>query len=227
MKVAFIIGGIIWLLTLYLGLVLAEKKGVSRQWMWFGLHPFSAWIGYLIISKKDPTVACSKCYGRVDPKAEVCKYCRSDLKVPADFQAPNSSLHFKLSVLLGPGILVAGLIVSSFFEKEPVMRNYVIAYWLYESPLEMLNSDSLITTHLGESIKSQYQFNSSQSGEELILTFKVIGDEGNGWVKAFMHNEENIWISDSLRFIKANSTDTIWLREVLEIENFLNDSTRY
>jgi len=224
--VAIVLGTIVWLLPIYLGLSLAEKKGVSRKWMLFGLHPFSAWIGYLIISKKEALVACPKCLGKVDPKAEVCRHCRSELEVQDGSIHPNSGFHYRLALLLGPGIIVAGLIASFFIREETGGSYPVNAYWLYESPMERLKSDSTIVARIGETIESQYLFNHSQAGEEMIIKFKVIGEQGNGWVKAFMHNEASLWITDSLRFVDSHSRDTIWLKESLEIQKFLNDSTK-
>ncbi len=225
-NVAIVLGTVAWLLTLYLGLKLAEKKGVSRKWMLFGLHPLLTWIGYLIISKKEALVACPKCLGKVDPKAEICRHCRTELEVQDVSLFPNSGFHYRLALLLGPGIIVAGIIASFFIKEETGGPYPVNAYWLYESPMERLKSDSTIAARIGETIESQFQFNHSQAGEEMTIKFKVIGEQGNAWVKAFMHNDEGLWITDSLRFVDSQSGDTMWLKEVLEIEKFLNDSTK-
>lgn len=40
---------LIWFAPIWLGLRAAGRKGVSRHWMWFGVHPLGAWLAFLII----------------------------------------------------------------------------------------------------------------------------------------------------------------------------------
>lgn len=39
----------VWIYPVLRGISLAKAKGISPQWMWFGLHPLGAWIVFLVL----------------------------------------------------------------------------------------------------------------------------------------------------------------------------------
>jgi ribosomal protein L40E len=58
------------------GIRCAKMKSISPHWMWFGIHPVTGWIAYLIItSRKSDTKICYRCAARLYIGAEQCPGC--------------------------------------------------------------------------------------------------------------------------------------------------------
>lgn len=58
--------------------------------MWFGLHPISGWIAFLILRALPPLKACAKCGENAKAHARVCPYCLTPF-LPMEFGAFESS----------------------------------------------------------------------------------------------------------------------------------------
>lgn len=111
---------IFWILPLILGLNLATKKGITRKWMLFAIHPFSAWIGYLIISLKRPKRPCPCCDKKINTEAKVCSYCMEEIE-PLSSPKQNNLIHTILAILIGLSIVV-GFLVFGFNLYEKGLR---------------------------------------------------------------------------------------------------------
>lgn len=77
MPVVVVTGSVLlfWVLPVWLGLRWAGRKGYSRLWMLFGLHPLGAWIAAAILQVLPPRSRCAGCDRFVRDDFSVCPYC--------------------------------------------------------------------------------------------------------------------------------------------------------
>lgn len=78
------LGGIVllWVLPVVLGVQVAERKGYSPHWMWFGIHPVAGWVAFIVLSCLPPRIRCPACMQLVSVKYSVCPYCRASIREP-------------------------------------------------------------------------------------------------------------------------------------------------
>ncbi len=200
---------IAWFGPLVLGLNLAKRKGVSRNWLWFSVHPFLSWIGYLVVARKELKVQCPECYSDIHPKARICPFCTSDLsesQQPEDL--PNSTLHTTLALALGPltwtiVILVFSASISSTFENS----------WAYGEAWNRIEESTESEHFLGGTIEKNGFMSGHSSSNRTSLRFGVEGAEGAGKVIIGAHREFNSWRMDTLWIIDTFNYDTLDLSD--------------
>lgn len=65
----------VWIAPIPLGLRAAKRNHRSPHWMWFGIHPITGWIAFLILRYLPPMKACTNCGENTKAHARVCPYC--------------------------------------------------------------------------------------------------------------------------------------------------------
>ena len=80
---AFLLLVIVWVYPIVRGISVAREKRYSTAWMWFGIHPVSGWIAYLVLKSLPPLKECPRCAEKVKDHARVCAYCLYDYETPA------------------------------------------------------------------------------------------------------------------------------------------------
>lgn len=78
-----------WIAPIPLGLRAAKRNHRSPHWMWFGLHPITGWIAFLILRYLPPMKACAKCGENAKAHARVCPYCLTPFN-PAELSGIES-----------------------------------------------------------------------------------------------------------------------------------------
>ena len=67
--------------ALVLGVKAAKRKGISPHWMWFGFHPFTAFIAYAVIAWViERRTECPSCHRQTSPKYDFCPGCKTALQ---------------------------------------------------------------------------------------------------------------------------------------------------
>jgi hypothetical protein len=69
----------LWITPVVLGIRLAQKKGYSPHWMWFGLHPVGAWVTFIVMACLDKRLKCPNCGGFIASNFRICPYCSETL----------------------------------------------------------------------------------------------------------------------------------------------------
>lgn len=72
---------VVWVTPVVLGVRWARRKGVSPHWMWFGLHPLSGWIAFLVIRYRVKSSICASCGKSVPQTARFCPHCQAPTEV--------------------------------------------------------------------------------------------------------------------------------------------------
>ena len=70
---------LLWGLPILLGIQVAERKGYSPHWMWFGIHPVGGWVAFIVLSCLPPRIRCPACMQFISVKYRVCPYCRAPI----------------------------------------------------------------------------------------------------------------------------------------------------
>lgn len=66
---------VIWIAPIFLGLKAAREKNRSPHRMWFGIHPISGWLAFLILRYVPALLECPDCGETMKAHARVCAYC--------------------------------------------------------------------------------------------------------------------------------------------------------
>jgi hypothetical protein len=77
--VLVLVGLTLWIAPVLFGIRLAQRKGYSPHWMWFGLHPIGAWVAFIVIACLEKRIQCSNCGGFVGSNFRICPYCHEAL----------------------------------------------------------------------------------------------------------------------------------------------------
>ena len=85
---------VVWLLPAISGIRLAERKGVSLHWMWFGLLPLGGWIALLVIRYVIIRVPCPTCGRMKKPNVPLCPHCSREAE-PVPPAGPRQVVHFQ------------------------------------------------------------------------------------------------------------------------------------
>lgn len=65
----------LWIIPIRAGVKLAQAKGLSPHWMWFGVHPLGGWIAYTVLRKVDGSAPCLACGGSFPEISAHCPNC--------------------------------------------------------------------------------------------------------------------------------------------------------
>ena len=79
-----LLGFAFWITPVFLGIRLAQKKGYSPHWMWFGVNPVGAWAAMIVMAALEKRNQCPNCGGFIASNFRICPYCRET--VPASVQ---------------------------------------------------------------------------------------------------------------------------------------------
>jgi hypothetical protein len=201
-----------WILPLILGLRLAKKKGITRKWMLFGIHPFLAWIGYLVIAVSKAKRECPHCYAKINVQAEVCHICMRE-SAPQKEEDRHRNLHIGLAITSGPVVLIA-LFGIMMFQGLTMFKDS----WVYEEAWKRMESSPQAQGFLGGNVKSNplggSQF--SQSGNKMRLSMGLQGDSAEGKLIAAAHRSLETWYMDTLYLIDYSKLDTLDLSDEQE-----------
>jgi len=110
----------IWITPIPLGIRQAKRKHRSPHWMWFGLHPMSGWIAFIVLYALPPLKECPNCGENAKAHARVCPFCLTSFEegsIPqvtqTRVQAPDPiSLEQKYEKALKSSLLIGRIIVS-------------------------------------------------------------------------------------------------------------------
>lgn len=105
----------LWVLPIWLGLKAARRNHRSPHWMWFGVHPFGAWIAFLVLQFAAPLKACAQCGERVKSHARICPYCTTPFEEALTTPVSAPATGKKRWLYLG-GLAAAGAVgIAGFF----------------------------------------------------------------------------------------------------------------
>jgi len=110
----------IWITPIPLGIRQAKRKHRSPHWMWFGLHPMSGWIAFIVLYALPPLKECPNCGENAKSHARVCPFCLTffgEDSIPqvtqTAVQAPDpTSLEQNHERSLNSSLLIGRIIVS-------------------------------------------------------------------------------------------------------------------
>ncbi len=101
--------GCLWILPIVLGVQAAKRNNRSPHWMWFGVHPFGAWIAYILLRFLPPGKQCSACGVKAGAGAKFCPSCANPFTdIPGGQSVPPHGGKLKwvlivLGIVLGLG----------------------------------------------------------------------------------------------------------------------------
>lgn len=200
---------IVWFAPLILGLNLAKRKRVNRNWMWFSVHPMLSWVGYLIVARKQLKVNCPECYSEIHPQARLCPYCSSKLpenRYPSD--SPKDGLHTTLALITGP--LALTLFFTSFFIN---IANSIKDTWAYGEAWNRIENSQEAQGFLGGEMETSSFVNGSFQSNRTSINFEVEGAKGLGKVIIGAHRELKTWSMDTLWIVDNTLGDTLDLSD--------------
>lgn len=199
---------IFWVLPLILGLNLATKKGITRKWMLFAIHPFFAWIGYLIISLKTPKRECPHCYNQIDTRADICSYCLTEVE-PLNPLKKSKPLHTYLAILFGISFITSFFLILTFGIAKAFKDS-----WAYQEAWTRLENDPAAASFLGGSLENtKLGINGRTSEHRTSLSIPLKGAKGIGKMRIGAHQYDGQWYMDTLWLIDFGSGDTIDLSD--------------
>jgi hypothetical protein len=68
---------VLWITPVVLGIRLAQKKGYSPHWMWFGVHPIGGWVAFIVMASLEKKIQCPNCGGYIGSNFRICPYCHA------------------------------------------------------------------------------------------------------------------------------------------------------
>lgn len=110
----------VWIAPIPLGIRAAKRNHRSPHWMWFGLHPITGWIAFLILRSLPPMKECPKCGENSKAHARVCPYCLTPFGSPElagiepiAFQVPDlEAMTQKKQKSLQTSLLIGRVVVT-------------------------------------------------------------------------------------------------------------------
>ena len=128
----------LWAFPIKKGIGAAKKAGVSPYWMWFGIHPLSGWIAYLILKRasdfvfvdnfsvnwKSAKVKCYSCGEVIKIRSVFCEKCGIKTVMPECPKCGGHKTVFEQRekgklINLGIGSLLAGSCVFGLADTYP------------------------------------------------------------------------------------------------------------
>lgn len=226
METAMIIGAIalflaFWIVPVVLGIRAAAAKGVSPHWMWFGVHPFGAWIAFLVIRfGVRPRKRCPKCAETLLSHAKTCAYCGhpfDDSKHEAEVPPITSRRTWMVVGAVAVGLLfligafVAAIfgVVSTSFDQSEVVRQ----------ALAQVQSNTALQARLGAPIEkgrmSSGTINESGPDGSADVEIPLHGPKGQGDLYAVATKSAGVWSFSTLAFRPDGSSERMdLLKEV-------------
>jgi hypothetical protein len=65
----------LWITPVVLGIRLAQRKGYSPHWMWFGMHPIGGWVAFIVMACLEKRTQCTNCGGFLNWNFRLCPHC--------------------------------------------------------------------------------------------------------------------------------------------------------
>lgn len=216
MDSVFIIGGClllvaIWLLPVVYGVKAARSKGISPHWMWFGLHPFGAWIAFLVIRfGVRPRKRCPQCAETLLGHAKVCAYCGLPLDqlVTENMNSalPKRRVWPAVALVIG-GFLLFSLVfgIALFMSITGSFRHSDVA----RTAIARAQSDRFLQARLGDPIKMGFMMSGSinESGVtgNADLDIPLHGPKGGGDLYVVATKSAGQWTFSRLEFQEDGS----------------------
>lgn len=83
----------IWITPIPLGIRVAKRKHRSPHWMWFGFHPISGWIAFVVLQSLPSLKECPNCGETAKAHARVCPYCLTSFETDSQPLMASSTLQ--------------------------------------------------------------------------------------------------------------------------------------
>lgn len=205
----------LWVLPVYLGLKAARRNHRSPHWMWFGLHPFGAWIAFLVLQYSAPQKACSQCGERVKAHAKICPYCTTPFgESPAPVVLSPSDKKKNWVVIAAVAVAgVVGLAGFTMFTMGLVNSTFEDS-GAYQQAIQKASTDSRIVELLGSPISkgSMASGSISTAGDatgEADLSIPITGPKGNARLYASGKLHAGVWSWQTLEVDAKNGQPRI------------------
>jgi len=65
----------VWIAPPVIGAKKLERKGYSKHWLWFCLHPLSGWVMLYVVHKAKTKRKCPACCQFLEHTFKVCPFC--------------------------------------------------------------------------------------------------------------------------------------------------------
>ncbi len=210
-----------WIVPVVLGVRVAAAKGVSPHWMWFGLHPFGAWIAFLVIRfGVRPRKRCPQCAETLLSHAKTCAYCGhsfDDSKHEAEVPPVTSrrtwivvgAVAVGFLLMMGAFAATAFTMASDGFDQSEVVRQ----------ALARAQSDATLQVRIGAPIEkgrmSSGTINDSGPSGSADLEIPLHGPKGHGDLYAVAAKSAGVWSFTTLAFQQEGSSERVdLLKEV-------------
>lgn len=200
----------LWVLPTVLGIQAAKRNHRSPHWMWFGVHPFGAWIAFLVLQFAAPQKACGQCGERVKAHARLCPYCMTPFpeSQPPLEASPTSPSRRWLPItgvilagalgLAGFFAFVFGLVDSSFAQSD-----------VYRQAIQKAQADPRVVELLGSpitrgSLTSGSISTTGDASGEADLSIAISGPKGSACLYASGKLHAGIWTFGTLEVDPKN-----------------------
>ena len=204
-----------WIVPVVLGIRAAVAKGVSPHWMWFGLHPFGAWIAFLVIRfGVRQRKRCPQCAETLLSHAKVCAYCGHPFDGSAHEMMPPSALSRRTWVILAGAAIGLVLIIGGFawmtfaFASDAFSRSDAV-----REALARAQGSSALQARLGVPIAEGRIVSGSisESGPtgKADLDIPLIGPKGSGDLFATASKSAGVWSFTTLEFQAEDSSERL------------------
>lgn len=201
-----------WIVPVVLGIRAATAKGVSPHWMWFGLHPFGAWIAFLVIRfGVRPRKRCPQCSETLLSHAKLCAYCGHSFDGLVE-HVPTPSRRTWLIVVavvggfalfMGVFVLAIFAMISGTFDRSEVVRK----------ALARAQSDATLQVSLGAPIEKHWtisgSINESGPSGNADLDIPLHGPKGSGDLFVVATKSADLWSFTTLEFQADGSSERV------------------
>jgi hypothetical protein len=207
----------LWALPIYLGIKAAKKNHRSPHWMWLGVHPFGAWIAFLVLQFAAPQKSCSKCGERVKAHAKLCPYCITPFEELPTAQLPSPAEKKRKWVMIS-GVATAGVLgLAGFimFTMNLVESSFKDS-GAYQQAIQKASADARVVELLGSPITggSMSSGSISTSGDatgEADLSIPISGPKGSARLYASGKLHAGVWSWQTLEIDPKNGQPRIKL----------------
>ncbi len=220
MGTAMIIGGCalllaFWIVPVVLGIRTAGTKGISPHWMWFGFHPFGAWIAFLVIRfGLRPRKRCPQCSETLLSHAKLCPYCGHSFDGSVEHVMASHppgrrtwlivvAVVGGFSLFMGVFVLAIFAMTSGTFDRSEVVRK----------ALAQAQSDATLQASLGAPIEKHWTIYGSinESGPSGNADFDIPlhGPKGSGDLFVVATKSADLWSFTTLEFQADGSSKRV------------------
>ena len=193
----WILVAVLWITPVILGIYQARKKNRSAHWMWFGIHPFSGWIMYVILLVSKPLRVCPNCKEKLKINAKNCPYCEhtfedyepsvAPTKVRKKWVLPVIAGGAGLLVLVGMFFAVFQLVDGMFTNSEP-----------YKIAMSAARENLTVQDQIGADFKKdggisgQAKFSGAEGNAEMAVPIR--GAKGTGVINIVAEEKGGKWV---------------------------------